>query len=591
LSITIDPNNPTANATLTFDDEFNSLNLWNGTSGTWDTNYWYNVSGDPKAVNSLPSNGEQEWYIDANDPRTKGVTPWTDSNGVMTIKASPTPGGIASAVNNYSYISGELNTHNSFSQQYGLFEMHAKLPAGQGFWPAFWMLPENGQWPPELDIMENLGQDTNSVYTTVHSNTISGGYTAQKDAIADTTGYHTYAVDWEPDYVTWYLDGKAVDKAPTPSDMNLPMYMELNLAVGGYWPGSPNGSTNFANGMQVDWVKAYQSNAELAAGFKPTGSAAYYGVGSGGSPSGATAGGTPAPTQGTIASSPTSASHAYMQNGKSDILIQNTSGALAVGEVGSDGKEGYAHIGAVGSEWKFAGSGAFSADGHDQFLMQNSSGAVAVGELQNGKAVYSTVSSLGSEWNIASTGNYTGDGHDQYLVKNANGSMDVGEVSNGHTTYTKVGQVGSEWSVKESGDFLGNGHDQYLMQNSKGTVAVGDVQGGQSHYTTVAALGSEWTFEGAGNFLGDGKSQFVVENTKGAVALGEVGSDGKVHYTDVAALGAEWKFKGAGDFLGQGHDQIAMENSSGHVVVADVQNGHLHYTAVSSLGSEWSFHM
>jgi beta-glucanase (GH16 family) len=191
------------------------------------------------------------------------------SNGTLTIKASPTPSNISSAVDNYQYISGELNSHNSFSQKYGLFEMNAKLPAGQGFWPAFWLLPENGQWPPELDIMENLGQNTSSVYTTVHSNTISGGYTAQQDPINDTTQAHTYAVDWEPDYVTWYIDGKQVDKVATPSDMNLAMYMELNLAVGGYWPGSPDASTNFNNTMQVNWVKVYQSNEELADGNAP----------------------------------------------------------------------------------------------------------------------------------------------------------------------------------------------------------------------------------------------------------------------------------------------------------------------------------
>jgi beta-glucanase (GH16 family) len=583
----INPNNPTANATLTFDDEFNSLNLSNGTSGVWDTNYWYNVTGDPNATNSLSSNGEQEWYIDANDSRTSSVKPWTTSNGVLTIKASPTPSDISSAVKNYQYVSGELNTHNSFSQQYGLFEMKAQLPAGQGFWPAFWMLPENGQWPPELDIMENLGQDTNNVYTTVHSTTLSNGMDAQKNAVTDTTQYHTYAVDWEPDYVTWYIDGQEVHKTATPSDMNMAMYMELNLAVGGYWPGDANSSTNFNNGMNIDWVKVYQSNDELAAGYKPSGSAAYYGAdGSSGDTSG---GSTTAPTQGTVASTPTTVSHGFLQNGVSDILIENTHGALAVGEL-SNGKMSYATIGGVGSEWSFHGAGAFSGDSHDQFLMENSSGTVAIGELQNGKAVYTAVSALGSEWKIESTGNYLADGKDQFLIENTNGSVDIGEVSNGQTTYTKVAALGSEWSVKGSGDFLGNGHDQFLIENSKGMVAVGDIQNGHTTYTNVAALGSEWTFEGTGDFTGSGKDQFLIENTNGTVALGEVGSNGKVAYTTIGALGSEWKVVGAGDYLKEGHDQYALENTSGHVVIADVQNGVAHYTTVGALGSEWTFH-
>jgi hypothetical protein len=298
------------------------------------------------------------------------------------------------------------------------------------------------------------------------------------------------------------------------------------------------------------------------------------------------------PTEGAIASTPTTASHAFLENGRSDILIQNAQGALAVGEVGANGQEAYANIGSVGSEWSFHGAGAFTGDGHDQYLMQNASGYVAVGELQNGKASYTTVSALGSEWSIESTGDYLGHGKSDVLVKNASGAVDVGEVgANGAMAFTKVAALGSEWRFKGSGDFTGSGHDQFLVQNAGGSVAIGDVQNGQTHYTTVAALGSEWGFEGVGKFMGDGKSQFVIENSSGAVALAEVGANGQVSYTNVAGLGSEWKFKGTGDFLGEGHDQIALQNTSGQVVVADVQNGHLHYTTVGALGSEWSFHM
>ena len=78
--MSVDPNNLGGTARLTFDDEFNNLSLWNGSSGTWATTFWYqdlNVNGA-----SLPSNGEQEWYINSNYGPTAGVTPWTDNNGV-----------------------------------------------------------------------------------------------------------------------------------------------------------------------------------------------------------------------------------------------------------------------------------------------------------------------------------------------------------------------------------------------------------------------------------------------------------------------------------------------------------------------------
>ena len=73
-------------ATLTFDDEFNSLSLWNGSSGTWDTTYWYD---DSNKGSTLATNAEQEMYINANYGPTSSVKPWTVNNGVLTIQAAP----------------------------------------------------------------------------------------------------------------------------------------------------------------------------------------------------------------------------------------------------------------------------------------------------------------------------------------------------------------------------------------------------------------------------------------------------------------------------------------------------------------------
>jgi beta-glucanase (GH16 family) len=252
----IDPNNLAGTATQTFDDEFNTLSLWNGASGKWATTFWYDSTtgnGD-----SLASNGEQEWYINSNYAPTASIKPWTvDSSGVLHITAAPASSATSALINGYQYTSGELNTYPSFSQTYGFFEVRAKLPTGQGFWPAFWLLPTDGSWPPELDVMESLGK--NLIYTTVHSATAAGNQTSQSSTAIDTTQWHTYGVDWEKDYITWYVDGQAVYKVATPADMNKPMYMVLDLAVGGAWPGNANSSTNFANDMQVDWVRAYSA--------------------------------------------------------------------------------------------------------------------------------------------------------------------------------------------------------------------------------------------------------------------------------------------------------------------------------------------
>src|SRR6185312_9260281 len=174
----IDSNSAAAPAAETFDDEFNSLSLWNGTSGTWSTEFIY---ADPNGNgSSLPGNGEQEWYINNNYAPTASVTPWTVNNGILTITAAPTNPAIGQylgynqaglpAMGSYQYTSGLLETSHSFAQTYGYFEMRAELPAGQGLWPAFWLLPASGSWPPELDVMEVLGNAPGILYTSIHSN-------------------------------------------------------------------------------------------------------------------------------------------------------------------------------------------------------------------------------------------------------------------------------------------------------------------------------------------------------------------------------------------------------------------------------------
>jgi beta-glucanase (GH16 family) len=191
---------------------------------------------------------------------TTSVRPWTVSNGVLTLTAQPAPTSLQPLIDGYKYTSGMVNTFNSFTQTYGYFEMRAQLPAGQGLWPAFWLLQADMSWPPEIDAMEVLGHDMTTLHTALHTNQ-TGSHTATG---ADVTvpnmslGYHTYGVDWQADYITYYFDGNQVYRAPTPSDMHEPMYMIANLAVGGYWPGFVDSTTPFPAEMKIDYIRAYQ---------------------------------------------------------------------------------------------------------------------------------------------------------------------------------------------------------------------------------------------------------------------------------------------------------------------------------------------
>jgi Putative Ig domain/Bacterial Ig-like domain len=275
-------------------------------------------------------------------------------------------------------------------------------------------------------------------------------------------------------------------------------------------------------------------------------------------------------------------------DGKSDILIENTSGAVYVGEV-TGGQVTYSAVASLGSEWTFKGTGDFTGDGKEGFLIESTSGAVYVGEVSGGNTTYLGVASLGPEWSFEGTGDFLGAGKDQFLIENTAGEVVVGEVVSGLAQYTAVASLGPEWKFVGTGDYLGDSKSDFLIENTSGAVYVGEVTGGQATYTAVASLGSEWKFVESGDFMGDGKADFLIENTSGAVYVGEV-SGGQVTYTAVASLGSEWSFVGEGDYSGTGKDSFVIENTAGGVYTGTIVSGTAQYAQIAALGSTWKFH-
>ncbi len=166
-----------------------------------------------------------------------------------------------------SIVSGALNSY-PYGQTYGYFEILAKVPHGQGLWPAFWMLPVGASKTTELDVTEILGNDTTTSYSTIHTtdtawlaNPANNPPCIQYKAPEDLSqGFHRYGVDWESDTITFYLDRQIVKQFATPADMHQPMYFILNLAVGtaNTWAGPPNASTVFPADYSVASVMAWQ---------------------------------------------------------------------------------------------------------------------------------------------------------------------------------------------------------------------------------------------------------------------------------------------------------------------------------------------
>ena len=125
------------------------------------------------------------------------------------------------------------------------------------------MIPSSGAWPPEIDIMENTG-DGLTTYMTIHFPNGSQSRSNYVSSVNLSLGYHTWALEWTPTEMDWFVDG-IVRKVYTGSDIpNVPMYMLADLAVGGTWPGSPDGSTPFPSSMDIDYIRAYQFNPKPA---------------------------------------------------------------------------------------------------------------------------------------------------------------------------------------------------------------------------------------------------------------------------------------------------------------------------------------
>lgn len=168
------------------------------------------------------------------------------------------------------YTSARLTSTRSWI--YGRFEVKAKLPEGQGIWPAIWMRSVDnpyGSWAAsgEIDIMEMLGHEPTVIYGTLHyglpwpHNEENQGIT-----ILNSQGFHVYAIEWDVNEIRWYVDNAHYFTASSwytnggeyPAPFDRPFNMVLNLAIGGTWPGDPDLNTTFPQQLLIDYVRVYQ---------------------------------------------------------------------------------------------------------------------------------------------------------------------------------------------------------------------------------------------------------------------------------------------------------------------------------------------
>jgi Ca2+-binding RTX toxin-like protein len=248
----------------TFAEEFNSLSVQNQSAGggVWATSYaWGPYAG--LAAHTIP--GEQEVYVDpqfaGSGTTPLGLNPFSVASGVLTITPSLIPDALKSSLWNHDYSSGLLSTQGTFAQQYGYFEMRADLPDAPGAFPAFWLLPADGSFTSETDIVEYINEP-NTVHETVHAGPDGEHWhaTSFRTYVGDiATGYHTFGLLWTAQTLTWYVDRVQVAQMATPAEMNRPMYMLVNYAVGGVWAGATSAAT--LPGMAIDYIHAFSLDA------------------------------------------------------------------------------------------------------------------------------------------------------------------------------------------------------------------------------------------------------------------------------------------------------------------------------------------
>lgn len=250
---------------LVWSDEFD------GPAGSQpDFSVWTPEIGDGTPGNPGWGNAERQYYT--GDPANLFV----DGEGNLVIRVLETHGDAPAC--HYGgpceYTSARIVTAGVVEVTYGRIEARLKLPYGQGIWPAFWALGNDFMqvgWPEsgEIDIMEYIGREPNVVHGTIHGPGYSGAAgigrsTTLPDRAPIADDFRTFAIDWTPESLTWLFEGEPFSTLG-PDDLpagarwvfDHPFFLILNVAVGGYWPGYPDETTEFPQEMLIDYVRVY----------------------------------------------------------------------------------------------------------------------------------------------------------------------------------------------------------------------------------------------------------------------------------------------------------------------------------------------
>jgi beta-glucanase (GH16 family) len=249
----VGPLNSAGGWTLVFTDEFEGSSL---DTSKWTTCYWWADRG----CTNLATN-ELQWYRERNVAVAHGnlhLTARREEVSGYRGRTFPYTSGMVTSGRYYS----ERDRPDRFSFTYGYVEVRALFPPGQGLWPAIWMMPSTHESLPEIDIMEVLGRTPDLLRLHYHYE-IEDGVVARPGRDVPVPGlagsWNVYGLEWSPRALIWYLNGeeqwRIEDSEIVPHE---PMYLLLNLAVGGDWAEAPDATTDFPAEFLIDYVRVWE---------------------------------------------------------------------------------------------------------------------------------------------------------------------------------------------------------------------------------------------------------------------------------------------------------------------------------------------